>query len=246
MVAGDDGDCVTKINFVRIASYLNITPEEIAACSRNIYIGISLGNKYFTREHVADYIQWAVLNTKDRVGVIIADTIHAINIEVFNDDTPARAMRRALRIGDEMSEMIRGIINELPSVDAARVTFARWNEVEAEPEFQRKLRCIMQEWKENSEFREYVLAVFREYAQARGGELTSEQVEYGCNYLLRELPTFLGGLQLHGVTYSLHPYPATTPFAKLTIAIQNGEMFSDLAEKLGLVDKIAIIEAYAE
>ena len=69
---------------MRIDAYLNTTKEDIDAKAFNIYFGFSLGNKYFTPEHIRSYIAWALENTKEKVAVLIQDKIQAINYEVKN------------------------------------------------------------------------------------------------------------------------------------------------------------------
>ena len=48
----------------------------------NIGVGISLGNKWFTPENIFGLIEFSLEYTKRRVVVYVADTIHAVNIEI--------------------------------------------------------------------------------------------------------------------------------------------------------------------
>ncbi len=43
-----------------IKTYLNCTEQEIQSKKYNIFVGISLGNKYFTKETIKKYILWAL------------------------------------------------------------------------------------------------------------------------------------------------------------------------------------------
>jgi len=45
-----------------IKTYLNCTEQEIQSKKFNIFVGISLGNKYFTKENIKKYILWALEN----------------------------------------------------------------------------------------------------------------------------------------------------------------------------------------
>ncbi len=84
---------------MEIKTYLNCTEQEIQSKKFNIFVGISLGNKYFTKDNIKKYVLWALENTKDDVLVLIADKNHAINYEVFNDYTFERGLQVALRKG---------------------------------------------------------------------------------------------------------------------------------------------------
>ena len=69
---------------MKIVTYLNTTKEEVESNKYNIWFGISLGNRYFSKENLKEYIPWLVRHTKDHVLVVIGDSIHAINIEVLD------------------------------------------------------------------------------------------------------------------------------------------------------------------
>jgi len=64
---------------MRIAAYLNTTKEEVIGKRFNIVLGLSLGNRYFTTEHIRSYLLWAIEKTKNKVAIIIPDKIQAIN-----------------------------------------------------------------------------------------------------------------------------------------------------------------------
>ena len=70
-----------------------------------------------------------------------------------------------------------------------------------------------------------------------------------AEYVLKEIPLFINGVKYKTEnnkwkTYSLVPYPGLTSMDKLFIGLQNKEMFPELAERLKITDKIAILEAY--
>ena len=61
--------------------------------SYNIGVGISLGNKWFSVENILGLIEWSLKYTKDFVIVYVADSIHAINIEVRNRKSQQRHLK---------------------------------------------------------------------------------------------------------------------------------------------------------
>ena len=64
-----------------IKNYLGTTKEEVDSKKFNICIGVSLGNKRFTKENIKKYIIWALDKTKEDILILIPDRIHAINVE---------------------------------------------------------------------------------------------------------------------------------------------------------------------
>ena len=86
---------------MRIEQYVNTTKDEVESKKHNIWIGVSLGNKYFTKENIRKYIEWALQHTKDSVLVLIGDDIYAINIEVLAGRSKAGALKRRYRLINE-------------------------------------------------------------------------------------------------------------------------------------------------
>lgn len=80
---------------MRIANYLNIAPQEVELRRQDVWPGISLGNRYFAADHFEKKIRWAQAYTKERVLVVIGDSLQALNIEVLDSRTPHHASRRA-------------------------------------------------------------------------------------------------------------------------------------------------------
>jgi len=70
---------------VDITEIIGATKKEIKEKGFNIFVAISLGNKWFSKENLKEYILWALKQTKSKkLIIIIADGLHAINYEVRN------------------------------------------------------------------------------------------------------------------------------------------------------------------
>jgi tRNA-dependent cyclodipeptide synthase len=235
---------------MRIQTYLNTTKEEVEAKRHNIWIGVSLGNRYFTKANIRKYIEWALKNTKDDVLVAIIDDIHAINFEVFDKRSKDSSLRRARRKGDVKAVEIQEIIRELPEKDKPRVHIARWTDLINSKYHSYRQRILFDEFESNKEFRDYVIDVIREGRSDRVAELNPEELNYLAEYTLREIPIFINGAKYKTrkgwKTYSLIVYPGLTKLDKLFIGLQNRTMFPELADKLKITDKIAILEGYMD
>ena len=231
---------------MKIKSFLNTNNKEIKSKKFNIFIGISLGNKYFSKGNIKDYILWALEHTKDGVLVVIADKIHAINYQILNKYNPNRALDVAVKKGDETEASIKKIINNLPKEKQGRVRIARWDDVRKSKYYKDKIKIIEKEFHKNKEFHDFILKIVRENLGSRVKDLNLEEVESLAQYVLDEIPIILNKVEFDGKSYDLHPYPGLSLMDDLLMGLQKKEFFPALAEKLDIKNKIAIVEGYAD
>lgn len=231
---------------------LGIKKEDICKKIHNIWIGISLGNAYFTKEHIKEYILWALDNTADSVLIVIADRIHAINIEVLDGYKKKHAFDVALRKGDEKEQEVRDIIKELPASSQKMIHIAKFREMTNTKYHDYRLEVLFDAYKNDHHFHEYIVNIVYENSKVAYKSRTIEEIDNLATYVLRELPVFLNGAKIGGLpeyggkTYSLIPYPGLGLIDELLIGLQEKTLFPDLAEKLYITDPIAIVEAYCE
>lgn len=234
---------------MRIETYLGTNQDEVASRKFNIWIGISLGNSYFTKENVKQYIKWATTYTKDDVLVVIADKIRVINHEVISGKSESRALKLANREGDKKEEEVKEVLADIPSEVAGKVRVARWDDVNSSKYHQYRLGVLYEEFGKRTDFYEYVLSIIKEARSDR--ELTSEKLKGLADYVLREIPVFINGVKYkisdnEWRTYGLIPYPGISKLDKLFIGLQEGSLFPDLASRLKITDPVAMLEAYVD
>ncbi len=236
---------------MRIATYLNTTAELVEAKSYNIWIGVSLGNKYFTKENIEKYIKWSILHTKEKVLVVIPDILHAVNLEVLDHRTADRALKKAIKIGDVKAREVQEIIGNLSEDEKSKVRLVRWTDILQSDVYKNNIATIKAEFKLNSEFHDYIIDIVKHGRQDRAERLerlSSGELDKLAEYVLLELPHFVNGVQGYGdyLVYTLLPYPGLNKLDDLCIGLSNNTMFPELAKKLNLTNKIAILEAYVE
>jgi tRNA-dependent cyclodipeptide synthase len=236
---------------MRVESYLNVTPQEIANRHHNIWIGVSLGNAYFTKENLEHYIKWSIENTKDKVLVVIADALQAINFEVLDHRSPERASKKAMKIGDQKETEINEIIATLSHEDRTKVKVVRWKDILTNDTYKKNIKVIKEEFFSNPEFHMFITDIVKFGRQDRSERLsnmTSEELDRLSDYVLYELPHFVDGVQCCGdmLIYTVIPYPGLNKLDELAVGLSNKTMFPTLAEKLNVSHKIGIIEAYVE
>jgi tRNA-dependent cyclodipeptide synthase len=228
---------------MRIVKYLNTSEKEVYSKQLNIIIGISLGNKYFTKENVRDYLFWAIANTKERIAVLIPDKIHAVNYEVRSGYKKERAQKRAICEGEKVIYMVKSILGELSLEKQAIVDILKWEEIETK-EYKRMVAILYDEFKNNSQFRDKIIEIVKEYMTSE--KYNDSDYEKLATYPIEELPMLVAGINYNGRDYNLLPYPGISKIDDLKIGLQEGTIFPEIAEKLNMKNKLRLIEAYAE
>lgn len=235
-----------------IKKYLNTTKEEVESKEFNIWIGISLGNRYFTKENIKEYILWALENTKEDVLVVIGDGLHAINLEVLDGLQKVTAIKKAIRLGDRKQAEVDEILSELSKEKAKLIKVVRFQHVTASKYHEYRLAVLLNEFKKNQSFHDFVVKCVKENKKVNENNLSNKKLDDLAMYILKELPLYIngakyGGLPEHGgKTYLLQAYPGLGLIDRLLIGLQDERSFPGLAQKLKITDKIPILEAYVE
>ncbi len=229
--------------FMKIVNYLNTDKKEVESKKFNIWIGISLGNKYFTKQNIKEYILWALENTKENVVILIADKIHAINYEVRNKYTKKRSLSVALKKGKEIKQSIAKIIRQLPQEQQQKVHILLWNDIENDLEYKSAKKAILTEFKTNPIFYKKIIDIPKENTIFK---FNKKEFEILSSYVLNELPIFIKGLKYKKVIYDLIPYPGLGKIDALTLDLLQGKTFPELTKKLKIKHKTAILEAYVD
>lgn len=228
---------------MKITTYLNTTEKEILGKNLNVLIGISIGNKYFTKEHIRNYLLWAIENTKEKVAVLIPDKIHAVNYEVRSGYKKQRAQKRAVREGERIEKMVQDILNEFLPEKRSLVSILKWEEIETD-EYKKMTSILYNEFKNNPNFRNEVMGIVKEYCYLE--KLNDCDYEKLATYPIEELPMLVCGVNHNGVEYNLLPYPGLSKIDDLKIGLQEGTLYPEISKKLAIKNKLRLIEAYAE
>jgi tRNA-dependent cyclodipeptide synthase len=227
---------------MKIENCYNCNTKDIESKKFNIVIGISLGNKWFSKENLTEYIKWALENTKKGVLILIADSNHAINYEVFRDYDKDKALNTALNEGRKKEKIIKRIIHNLPKETHSMINIAKWDDVRKSEYYISKIKIIRKEFSENKEFYHFVMKMIKENLGERIEKFSKEKREKLADYILDEIPILLK-TEYKGEIYNLLPYPKDTLLNKLFVGLQNETLFEELAQKLEIEYKSAYITA---
>ncbi|MCF7820542.1 MAG: class I SAM-dependent methyltransferase [Candidatus Pacebacteria bacterium] len=220
-----------------IKQYFNITEEEIKLKSRNIFVPICLGNKFFVvnnqvTDNLAEYIKWALDHTKERVLVFIVDKIQDTNYLVRNKvGNLTYSRKRVIEDGQLIKKSVTKLIKEKFLDQKNKIEVITYKEYE-----KLDLYCLSstveayKEFKNNYDFQRAVIETvkltvrdrnFSEYEYLRLGD-----------YILDEFSLVYSGLAFKNIFYNLFIYPKTDATVYFIENIQKGNFFQKLAQRL--------------
>lgn len=228
---------------MRIATFLNINESDLRSKKFNIFIGVSLGNKYFSKENIKDYLLWALENTKEKVAILIPDKIHSINYEVKSGYSKERADKIAFRVGEKIKNLCENILVQFGQEKRAIFDVLKWEDIETD-EHKNMVAVLRDEFEKNRAFKNLVIEIVKENVRSAG--LTESDYEKLAMYPLEELPMLISGIEYGGRRYDLLPYPGISKIDHLAMDLQEGKIFPEITERLNIKAKLGLIEAYAE
>jgi len=234
---------VTKVNIIRGKA----TIDEIKAKKFNIYLGISLGNKWFTKENIKEYLIWALKYTKEKVGVLVADTLHSVNYEVRNNISPEKAKTKAIKQGDGICKIIQEVIGEFSKEDQEKIIIIRWDEIVNTKTNEKSKKIFEKKFKEDPKFKEGILRIIREYtSHDKQKKFSDAEIEKLATYILNELPEILHGYEIKGVYFNVYIYPQDSILSEFVDKIQKKEIFPELHNQIENIDANTFVELKVE
>jgi tRNA-dependent cyclodipeptide synthase len=198
----------------------------------NIGVGISLGNKWFTIDNITEEIGWALQNTKDFVLVYVADSIHAINLEVRKRISKERAMRLAL---DQGSMILLDVKNQVEKIfskdDTNRIYYANWNNL-LDESYKKKLEYLYSFYLKNEEFKKRIHELVIEYVSREERKFDDEEINKLGTYIIEELPEILCRVSFRDLIIDAYMYPSDGDLPRFVEDIQFGRIFPEIKENI--------------
>ena len=225
-----------------VKNTLNVDKGDILNKKFNILIGISLGNKFFSKENMEAYIEWALDNTKEKIAILIPDKIHAINYEVKSNYSKMRADKVALKQGDKIRKICEEFINKLDKEKGSCIKILKWQDIETDV-YNNGLKVINLEFNSNSNFKNLIIEIVKENVMDE--KLNLSDYEKLAMYVIGELPMLISGVEYEGELYDLLPYPDLSKIDYLTLDLQEGKNFPNITNNLKIKSKLKIIELCA-
>jgi tRNA-dependent cyclodipeptide synthase len=195
-----------------------------------IGVGISLGNKWFTVENIVESIKWALPYSKDKIIVYVADSIHAINLEVRNSISFEKALLLCRKASKELFAELKATIDkDFSDEQVSRILFVTWDEL-IDNEFKKKLVYLDSLYENNQAFKDKILSVVKAHISKESRKFSEEDIHRFGQYIIAEMPEVLNRVPMKGVICDAYMYPYDNELTKFAEQLQKGEIFPEIKE----------------
>lgn len=204
--------------------------KDLYAKQYNIGVGISLGNKWFSAENIVSLTEWALEYTKDFVVVYVADSIHAINIEVRNRKSPQKALEVAMKMGDAILEEVRLLAEtRLSAEQLSKIRYEKWDGL-ITPAFQQKLNWLNIKYQTDENFRTEIIKLVDGFTSSENRVFDEhDKIKLG-SYVVAEFPEILTRAPINGLSFDAYAYPFDGKLVEFVENIQRGFIFPEIRE----------------
>lgn len=210
------------------------TLEDLEAKKYNVGVGISLGNKWFTVPNIIELIKFCLVHTKKDVVVYVADSIHAINLEVRKRIKYEKALQMAEQLGTDLLEQVRQEVEKtFPPEEISRIHYVKWSVI-ANDAFKSKVNFLYDFYKKNDDFRNYLQSIVRKAITKETSPRTFSESEILrlTDYIIEELPEQTTRVPMGDFVCDAFSYPYDGDIVELAEKIQRGEKFPEIRDAI--------------
>ncbi len=210
------------------------TVEDLEAKKYNIGVGISLGNKWFTVENIIELIRWSLLYTRENVIVYVADSIHAINLEVRKRIKYEKALQMAEQLGTDLLEQVRQEVEKTFSPEEiSRIHYVKWSVI-ANNTFKLKVKFLYDFYHKNEEFKSYLQSIVKKAITKETSPRTFSESEIFrlADYIIEELPEQTTRVPMGDFSCDAFVYPYDGDIVELSEKIQRGDKFPEIRDAI--------------
>ncbi len=198
----------------------------------NLGVGISLGNKWFSPENIISLIEWSFLYTKDYVVVYVADSIHAINIEVRYRENTKKSIERAKKMGEDILKEVKELADKkFTSEQNQKIVYAMWEGL-LTPSFREKVDFLYERYANDEAFKSAIIELIEDFTKRESRVFSSEDKQRLGMYIIEELPEILTRVPIDGHLFDAHIYPFDGKLPEFVEKIQEGSIFPDIKSKI--------------
>lgn len=198
----------------------------------NIGVGISLGNKWFTIENIVELVKWSLQYARENVIVYVADSIHAINLEVRNDISFEKALVKANKMGSDILKAVEiELSKKLSKEDYNKVVYVKWNDLISD-NFTKKVEYLKLLYSNNFDFKQSIHAIVKGFVQKEQRNFSEDKINRFGDYIIEEMPEIISRVKMKGISCDAYTYPYDGELTILVEKIQKGEIFLEIRENI--------------
>ncbi|MFA5124282.1 MAG: tRNA-dependent cyclodipeptide synthase [Patescibacteria group bacterium] len=231
------------MEIIQIKETLLIPKDYIFKKRYNLWIGLSFGNKWFTKNNLEKLIDFGLIHTKKSLLILIPGRLQVSNLRYIDNLSRAQSLKKAFEMEDEKRQEVEVIVSRLPAKDQKKVVIANYDDA-LTPKFVKQREVLMREFSEQKAFYNSVMEISNEMLKIRGRTISKDRAESVALYVLQELPLFLNGVSIinRGELYSVILYPGLGKFDELVVKIIKSNEYNGLRNKLRIINKTGIAD----
>lgn len=208
------------------------TIEELESGQYTIGVGISLGNKWFTVNNIIGLIEWCFKYSKDKVIVYVADSIHAINLEVRNKISYKKALEKSNKMGDLiLKDVKREAEKKFSKNENEKIVYVKWDEI-IDDKYKQKLKFVRDFYKNNQDFRNFIVSFVKDFTSKEDRTFSEDEIYRLGEYIIEELPEIINRVYMKGIICQAYTYPFDGKLVEFVEKVQKGQIFQEIKENI--------------
>jgi tRNA-dependent cyclodipeptide synthase len=206
--------------------------EELENKNYNLGIGISLGSTWHTVSNIIQLIKWSLVYTRENVVVYVADSIHAINLEVITGLNQEQARIAANKMGDELVASIQHEVKkQFSNEEIQHIHFAKWNSIET-CSYKEKTAYLYSLYETDELFKKFIHASAKHIVLKDARSFSEDEIHrLGC-YIIEEMCEIITRVKIGGVVCDALVCPYDSELARLVGKIQQGTVFPEIKSRM--------------
>ena len=198
----------------------------------NIGIGISLGNKWFSQENIIELTKWVLQYTHEDVILYVADSIHAINVEVRNRIKYDKALEKTTAQGKQLLDDLRVKLRSVLSPeDYKKVKYIQWDQISTN-QYQDKVKFLRQMYLDNIGFRNSIVNIVKDFTSKEHRVFDEHAILRLGEYIIEELPECIARVPMGDYPCDAWVYPYDGVLVDFIEEIQKGAIFPEIRDSI--------------
>lgn len=228
---------------IKIKKTVGVEEKDIFTKEYNLWLGISLDNKWFNKENIFRLIDFGLEYTKETLLILVPGRMQATNFMYFNKMRRARALKKAFDEEAKKLKEINQIVGTLDDNKKKKIIIADYDDICSTNHIKQR-EVLFREFAEQGLFYKKIISIAKNTLIKRGRTITVDRAEGVALYVLLELPMFIDGVKSldTGEVHSVILYPGLGEMNDLIVSIRESEDFSSLRQKLEIKNKTGFVD----